>query len=377
MKKEIGFTASLKMAAQLLRRSLSMSFTNSNFLTKVKGSTKVKGVINTYLFPTHLSFERNYRGSNRNNRLKSERQNKQLEKELEIKYGVSSKKTFDFKTWIKENYLKEITAFQNRLGLNFEDMKYMVGAFCHASYREEIGDLVILSNSNDMSSPDIEARLQLARYLPEISSDKLSLLGFETTINIIKTCLYQRYKNMNPAICNDVSQFLISRKIVSELASNLGLEDLVVMSRELENVGVDQKNEIDKDILADSLFAFIGAIEMDQGYAKTVRFVEDFILPHLDHADLTQHIDIEDPHAELMKIFSLQGINSKVRARTIVETGVDSHFPFYQVGIFCRGKQIGEGTGHSVSIARTNAFKNTVFQSLENEIDFNSLKMKR
>ena len=152
------------------------------------------------------------------------------------------------------------------------------------------------------------------------------------------------------------------------------------MSREIENVeilNVDERNVIDKDILTDSLFAFIGAIEIDQGNTETVRFVEDFILPNLDHVDLTQHIDIEDPHAELMKIFSIQGINSKVRARTIVETGVDSHFPFYQVGIFCRGKQIGEGTGHSVSIARTNAFKNTVFQSIENEIDFNSFKMKR
>lgn len=365
------------MAAQLLRRSLSTSFNKSKFFTQIN---KGDGVVNSFLFPSSISFERHYRGSNRNNRLRSEREKKQLEKDLEIKYGIPSKKTFDFKTWIMENYLKEITAFQKRLGLNFSDVKYLVGAFCHASFREEIGELVSLSNSNDLSSPNIEARLQLVRHLPDITSDKLALLGFEVTMNIIKTHLYQRYQNMSSSICSDVSQFLISREVVSELASNLGLKDLIVMSREIENVeilNVVERNVIDKDILTDSLFAFIGAIEIDQGNTESVRFVEDFILPNLDHVDLTQHIDIEDPHAELMKIFSIQGINSKVRARTIVETGVDSHFPFYQVGIFCRGKQIGEGTGHSVSIARINAFKNTVFQSIENEIDFNSFKMKR
>ena len=357
------------MAAQLLRRFLSTSFNKSKFFPEIN---KGDGVVNSFLFPSHISFERHYRGSNRNNRLRSERQKKQLEKDLEIQYGIPSKKTFDFKTWIKENYLKEITAFQNRLGLDFNDVKYMVGAFCHASFREEIGELVSLSNSNDMSSPNIEARLRLARYLPEITSDKLALLGFEAAMNIIKTHLYQRYQNMSSSICNDVSQFLMSREIVSELASNLGLKDLIVMSRD-----GDKNTSVDKDILTDTLFAFIGAIEMDQGNKETVRFIEDFILPNLDHVDLTQQIDMDDPHAELMKIFSIQGINSKVRARTIVETGVDSHFPFYQVGIFCRGKQIGEGTGHSVSIARTNAFKNTVYQSIENEIDFNSLKMKK
>ena len=365
------------MAAQLLRRSLLTSFKNSNILTQNKV------VVSKALLPSQLIFERNYRGSNRNNRIKVEREKKRLEKELENKYGISNRPTFDFHTWIKQNFLKEIMAFQNRLGLNFKDINYLVGAFCHVSYREEIGELVSLSNSNDASSPDVEARLQLARHLPDITCDKLALLGFETATKIIKTHLYQRYKNMNPSISMDVSQFLIGREIISELASNLGIEDLVVMSRELENVDINEaigeENPlcVKKDILSDSLFALIGAIEMDQGYEKTLSFVEDFILQHLDHVDLTQHIDIEEPHEELMKIFSLQGLNSKVRARTIVESGVDSHFPFYEVGIFCRGKQIGEGTGHSVSVARTNAFKNTIFQSLENEVDFNSLKMNK
>jgi len=315
-------------------------------------------------------------------KLKAERAEVKREKELEIKYGITNKVEFDFKCWFKKNYFKELKAFEKRLNLEFNDEKILISAFTHASFRNEIGALTVLAASEDTSSSDIPHRLQITQQLSsDLTSEKLSLLGFEAASSIIKSHLYNRYRSLTPSVSNDVWRFLISRQVITDLAQNIGLEDFILISREFESMDkeIDEEVHLDitkDDILGDAFFALLGAIEMDLGHNETKYFIEDFILPHLDHTDLTEHVEMNDPHEELLKILSLQGINYSVKARTLIETGVDSHFPFYQVGIFCRGKQIGEGSGHSTSIARKNAFKSTVFHSLENEVDFNELKRK-
>ena len=364
-------------AVQLFRRTISM---NNNFKRAVPDLLNFpsKIMLNNIGATSELSFERFYRGSNRSKRLKEAREKKQLEKDLEIKYGINSKPEFNFKTWMKENYMKEIDAFQSRISIQFNDTKMLIGAFAHNSFRDEIGALVSLSNAEDTATADISARLQIIRHLPDVSFDRLSLLGYEVATSIIKEELYCKYKNITPSICQDVCLFLTSRDVISSLAKNIGLEDFLLLSRELDNLDKEVEESVYlntmEDLLIDTFFALIGAIEKDLGNNETISFIKDFILPHLDHTDLTKYVDMADPHGELMKIFSLQGVSTTVRARTIVETGVDSHFPVFQVGIYCRGKQIGEGTGHSTSIARENAFKNTVFQCLENEVDFSRLR---
>ncbi|XP_066920048.1 ribonuclease 3-like [Clytia hemisphaerica] len=364
-------------AVQLFRRTI---LKNHNF--KKAGNVLLnfpsKIVSNNVGAASQLSFERFYRGSNRSKRLKEAREKKKLERDLENKYGIKSKPEFNFKTWMKENYMKEVDAFQSRIGIQFNDTKMLIGAFAHNSFRDEIGALVSLSNSEDTATADISARLQIIRHLPDVTYDRLSLLGYEVATSIIKEELYNKYKNLTPSICQDVCLFLTSREVISSLAKNIGLEDFLLLSRELDNLNEEAEESVYvntmEDLSIDTFFALLGAIEKDLGQTETISFIKDFILPHLDHTDLTKYVEMEDPHGELMKIFSLQGISTTVRARTIVETGVDSHFPVFQVGIFCRGKQIGEGTGHSTSIARENAFKSTVFQCLENEVDFTRLR---
>lgn len=323
---------------------------------------------------------RSYHGSNRYKRMRAERQKERLGKRLEIEYGITNKPEFNFNEWIKANYSKELTAFQHRIGAVFDNEKLLWSVFAHSSFREEVNHLhSILSNSDgDTQYPDLQERFRINENLSEVTSEKLALLGFDRVTSVIKENLYKRYSNITSSICSDVSKYLTSRETVLMIAKNLGLEDMLMLSRELENTkDIDEEYQLEftrDDILCDTFFALIGAIEKDLGVDEATAFVEDFITPLVDHTDLSQHVKLKDPHDELLKILSMNGVDSNISARVIVETGVDSHFPFYFVGIYHRDRKIGEGSGYSAYTARMDAFRNTIFSCVEGEIDFRLLK---
>ena len=121
-------------------------------------------------------------------------------------------------------------------------------------------------------------------------------------------------------------------------------------------------------------FAIIGAVEKDLGHDSAKSFINDFVVTLIDYEDLTKHVNLENPHEELMKILSLHGVDGVTKARTIAETGVDTHFPFFHVGIYCNSYLIGDGSGYSARTGRIDAFKNSVFKCVEGEVDFQMLK---
>ena len=300
----------------------------------------------------------------------------QLERQLEIEYGISSKPQHNHKEWLKTNYFSEFKAFQSRLNIRFNNHQILMSAFAHPSFTEELK----MIQRNDLSNDevDMKRRFELNDELSNICYQKLSLLGYNTTLLVIKEEIYKKYPNMTSSICSEVSKFLTSRETISMVAKSIAIDDLILLSRELDNTD-DLNKEYHlkfskEDILCDTFYSVVGALVKDNGHNTAKDFVNDFVVVWMNYEDLNEHVQLNHAHEELMKILSLNGVQGNTRARTIAETGVTSHFPFFHAGIYCNGCKIGDGSGHSAYTARIDAFKNAVFSCLEGDVDFSRLR---
>ena len=115
-------------------------------------------------------------------------------------------------------------------------------------------------------------------------------------------------------------------------------------------------------------------MEKDLGITVARQFIQDIVFTLIDYTDLSDHVKISNPISELSRILKSHNLKEHCNARIIIETGVDTHFPVFVVGIYYGDQKIGEGSGYSVKTAKTDAFENTVFSILEDNVDLKSLK---
>ena len=191
---------------------------------------------------------------------------------------------------------------------------------------------------------------------------------------VIKEELYQRYPNLTPLICSGVVEFLMSRDTISNLARHLALKDLLLVSRELDTVA-DTKTELQlhfskEDMMCDTFYSLVGAIDNDMGVEAARSFVKDFLVCNINYEDLSAHVTLQHPHEQLSQILELNRLHPHlVELRTIAETGVNSEFPIYYVGVYYDGTKIAHAAHQKVVSARDDALRNAVYGCLEGDID--------
>ncbi|XP_065666744.1 large ribosomal subunit protein mL44 [Hydra vulgaris] len=354
---------------------------HARILSHIFGKVNVATFKSCFPLTSEVLSKRSYKGSNRYKRMKGIRDKERLDKEMQQKYGIN-KPQFNFNNWMKNNYLNEIKAFQFRLNTHFKDEGLMISALCHSSFVDELklfNEHLVTSNKlgKNFEDNDFQKRLDLKNLMSNISSEKLALVGMELSISVIKTVLYKRFPNLTVHACNDITNFLISRNNIVHLAKNLSIKELLLLSKENENQDLNDQfytNFVKEDFISDAFFALIGAIEIDQGYNASKKFVEDFVVALIDQEELSKYIKLENPKQELESILQMHGIFCKPVARVIAETGISTDFPFYYVGIYCDKFKIGEGSGYSIRTGINDAFKNCVFKCFDQEVDFKAIQ---
>lgn len=136
------------------------------------------------------------------------------------------------------------------LGLSFKKTYLLEAALMHPSYRNEVA----------LKNPENFDRL-------EFFGD--SLLNF-----VVCRKLYRLFPKADEGVLSRLRSILVSRKILSRIAREIGLTRLIKIGRAMKEQGEFSKFKI----LADSFEALLAAIYFDRGFAK----VERFILQHFD-----------------------------------------------------------------------------------------------
>ncbi len=216
------------------------------------------------------------------------------------------------------------------LGLKIRNPDLYLSAFTHRSYLNENRSFALPHN------------------------ERLEFLG-DAVLELAATeYLYKNYPHPEGELTNFRSA-LVNYKMLSAIASRLGFEKFLLMSRgEAKDMG--RARQV---ILANCIEAVIGAMYLDAGYQESGNFIAREILVELPN--IIKEGSYMDAKSKLQEIIQeKRGVTPTYGV--ISETGPD-HNKMFVVGAFVGQDEVGRGTGPSKQEAELSAAQDALKQN--------------
>ncbi len=213
--------------------------------------------------------------------------------------------------------------FEKKTGIIFKDKDLLKQAFIHRSYINE--------NTNTNSS----------------HNERLEFLGDAVLELVVTDYLYRKYPSHNEGELTALRSALVNAIIISEVASESGMNDYLLLSKgESKDMGKARQY-----ILANTYEAYVGAVYMDSGYENAEKFITESLLPHTD--EIVNKKLWRDAKS-LVQEKSQEFFNVTPAYKVMSESGPD-HDKHFNVGIYFGVDLIAEGKGKSKQEAEQKA----------------------
>ncbi len=216
----------------------------------------------------------------------------------------------------------DFTGLLGQLNITFNNLNLLSQAFLHRSYLNEVK---VNSKSNE----------------------RLEFLGDSVLSLIISSILYNQRLQDNEGDLTNLRAYIVQTKSLAQAAENLKLGDYLKLSKG-EDAGGGRQNP---QLLANTYESILGAIFLDQGLEAAKQVIEKTLLPLFDKEikggppkdaksqlqELVQEKEKQSPHYKTLKTY-----------------GPD-HAKEFLIGVYIRGKEIGQGRGSSKQEAEDKA----------------------
>lgn len=176
----------------------------------------------------------------------------------------------DITPFLKEHEDK-LDSLERILNHRFSDRRLLFSALCHASFVNECGLPVQLSN------------------------ERLEFLGDSVIELAVSSFLYREYPDFSEGDLTKVRAPLVSRKSLAAIASSLGMGDHVLLGKGEQISGGGRK----RSILAGAFEALIGALFLDAGFETAQNTVISFMK---ERVSVISRIGLGDFKSELQEL---------------------------------------------------------------------------
>ncbi|MBP8689374.1 ribonuclease III, partial [Patescibacteria group bacterium] len=149
----------------------------------------------------------------------------------------------------------KISELEKKLKIKFKNKNLLKNALIHRSFLNENPDFGLGSN------------------------ERLEFLG-DAVLELIVTEFLFKHQKEEEGVLTSFRASLVNTEILSNVANKLNLADYLYLSKGEKN---DITSKSKKSILADACEAIIGAIYLDQGFAKAKKFISDNIIIYFDN----------------------------------------------------------------------------------------------
>jgi ribonuclease III len=147
------------------------------------------------------------------------------------------------------------------------------------------------------------------------SNERFEFLGDSVLGLIICQALFERFPKYLEGDLTKVKSKLVSRKICSIVAAQLGLDSVLKVG-----AGMQKSKAMQGSIAAATLEAIIAAIYFDGGFTAARDFILRFFEPFLQQAEADEH---QDNYKSVLQQYSQQSINANVNYELLDEKGPD------------------------------------------------------
>ena len=220
--------------------------------------------------------------------------------------------------------MKNLAALEKELGITMHDQNLLRQALVHRSYINE--------------HPDFELN----------HNERLEFLGDAVLEIVVTEYLYFTFPDKPEGELTNLRASLVNAKMLSQVASDLTIEDNLYLSRGEQRDGDSKARSF---ILADAVEAIIGALYLDQGLEPTRRFIEQNIFSRLGVVIKNGlYVDAKSKFQE--KAQEVYGVTPHYVVMS--EDGPDNA-KIFKVAAFIGEEKISEGTGTSKQEAQVEA----------------------
>ncbi len=224
--------------------------------------------------------------------------------------------------------LQDFSGLEERLGITFKNVDYLIQACVHRSYLNEHPDFRLGHN------------------------ERLEFLGDAVLELIVTENLYANYPNPEGDLTNWRAA-LVNANILSDIAKEAGIEDYLSLSRgESKDTGTKARQYI----LANAFEAVIGAIYLDQGYEAAKIFITNWVLSKLPY--ILEHKLYLDPKSRFQEA-AQEIVGVTPNYKVLDEKGPD-HNKWFTVGAFLDDDLVAQGEGSSKQEAQVKAAENAI-----------------
>lgn len=219
----------------------------------------------------------------------------------------------------------DLSLLETKINIKFKDRSLLQSAMTHRSYLNE------------------------NRKWPLPHNERLEFLG-DAVLELVTTeYLYRNFPNPEGDLTN-LRSALVNYKMLSEIASGIGLENFILLSRgEAKDTG--RARQV---ILANAMESLIGALYLDSGFGVAEKFINEFVISRLK-AVLSDG-KVLDPKSKFQEL-TQEKMGVTPHYKVLAEWGPD-HNKNFEVAVLVNDKQVATGVGPSKQEAEIAAAEN-------------------
>lgn len=235
------------------------------------------------------------------------------QKILKNKRGQSS--------FISKERIRELQSFQKKLGIRFRDIFLLNHALVHGSFANEM------------------------KNIP--NNEKLEFLGDSVLGLAISAYLYQKWPEFNEGQMTMMRSYVVSEQSLSNLALQLGVDQVILVSRGEENSGGRKK----RAILADAMEAIIAAYFLDAGFPRSQQAIVRWLEPVVQTVRENRH---KKDYKSLLQQRVQQTLHANPTYHLLKRSG-PAHKQEFFIEVVINDQRYGPGRGYSKKAAEQQA----------------------
>ncbi|SJZ54830.1 ribonuclease III [Selenihalanaerobacter shriftii] len=229
---------------------------------------------------------------------------------------------------VSDEYRRKLEEFQNKIGIKFNDLKFLQKSLTHKSYANENQELNLKDN------------------------ERLEFLGDSVLDIVISEYMFNRYPDYPEGELAKMRAVVVSAPILADKARELDLGKYLLLGKGEDMTGGRKRSSI----LADAFEALVGNIYLDRNLDIARDFILKLMTSDIDNVESGNHI--QDYKTTLQEIIQ-KSSNSRPEYHVIEEEGPD-HSKIFTVQVTFNSKPLGQGTGSSKKEAQQEAAKNAL-----------------
>lgn len=216
---------------------------------------------------------------------------------------------------------RDLSDFENKIGIKFKNSNLLVQAFTHRSYINEHPEEGLEHN------------------------ERLEFLGDAVLELVVSEFLFKKYPKRPEGELTSLRAAVVNTGSIAECGAGLGMDELLLLSRG----EAKDRGRARQVILANAFEALVGAIYLDQGYGQARDFLTANLLAKIDA--IVEKKLWRDAKSLFQEI-AQEKVGLTPTYQSLKELGPD-HARRFTVGVYLGKELVAQGEGFSKQEAET------------------------